>query len=110
MLMLCSVPLAFVGTQPARGRAGIQHCNDRDFVRARSSGPERTGSKAGIGTVEIKANALPQLRDHLLCKRGIGTGNAGLSATVTLLDAGDQCLVNFPLNIRMQRNYLTDLH
>jgi hypothetical protein len=109
MFMLAGVALAFLGTEPAGGFAGLKDRDDGGFVAARPTSAEITGRDADVCAVEIEANALPQVLHHFLGKAGICAGNAGLGASITFLDASDQGVIGIALDARVGGDHLAHM-
>jgi len=80
MLMHGRMPLAFLAAGPTCLRARLERRHDHLLVAARPAGGEASGRDTEVRTVEIEADALTQLVDHLLADTGVGAGCAALRA------------------------------
>src|SRR3954451_17726192 len=99
VLVHVGVPLALVAARLARGGARLEdHAGD---VRVVTGVPRQhpSGRLAHVGAVEARADALPEIGDHLLAEIGVGARGAGLRALHAGLDAGDQLLPVDPAEV-----------
>jgi hypothetical protein len=80
MLMVSGVPLALVCAQAAEVGAGFQHLHHQGRSGGGPPRQDRTGGGAGVGAVEIEADAAGELRGTILGEAGIGARHADLGA------------------------------
>jgi len=104
------VPLALCGTRPACCLAGRKHGAENLLVRPGPSRRNRTRREARIRAVEIEADALRELWNHVFAEAGIGADDASLSARVALFYAADHGIVRAALRLRMRADHLLDVH
>ena len=71
MIVAAGVLLAFLRAETAGKSAGFQHRHYRLLVRPGSADRDRPRSDAKIGAVEVEANALSKVRDHLFSETGV---------------------------------------
>jgi methyl coenzyme M reductase subunit C len=67
-----------------------------------------TGGLANIRTVEIGADTMGKVLDHLLCQTSIGTGGAGCCAQDAGFDTLCQLCNLYLIGLWMGRQHLTD--
>jgi hypothetical protein len=79
MLAVSGVTLAFGPTEAAGGDACLKHLADDLLVRVSSADGQHREGIADVCTIQIEANALAQLRDHLRREAPVSTRRAGLS-------------------------------
>ena len=79
MLMHRCVPRTFLSTAAAGRAASFKQGLDDSGVGLRLTNQHVARRGAHIGTVEIQADAVPQISDHRLGQTGIGTGRANLT-------------------------------
>src|SRR5262249_49580264 len=104
MLMVACVLLAFLGANPARQRAGLDHCPQDLLVGSCAARGERSGCAANVGAIEVEPYALAEPRHVVFGDAGIGTSGARLRAGEARLDACDQRLADAAFQVRMSRN------
>jgi len=109
-LVHLSVLLAFVGAKAARAFAQPQRIHDQRFVRTGAARRQTGGRGADIGAVEIGADALAQLRDHVFGQARVGAGLADLGVFEHLLDCPDENVIGAAADIRMRGNHMMELH
>lgn len=110
MLVHAGVAIAFLAAQAAGRCAGFQHTAYHLLVRTGPTGGNRSGGGANVGAIEIQANALGQLLDHVLTQAGVGAGCADLGTRVALLNAPDESIVRVALHVWMGANHLLNMH
>jgi hypothetical protein len=99
VLVHAGVSLALVPTGPAGHRTCLEHRAGDFGVIAGVTGQHLAGGKADVRAVEVAADALAQLRDHLLRQARVGAGRTGLGAVETRLDALDEKLAVDPAKV-----------
>lgn len=82
--------LAFIAATSACGGAGLQDGAGEVGVVPGVPRQDAAGGFAYVGTVEVRADALGELGDHLLAETGVGAGCAGLGAVEAGFDAADK--------------------
>ena len=84
-------------------RFGADATSGHDHLLVAAGPPRRDGARrqADVGTIEIEANALPQLVDHLFADAGVRAGRAALRARKALFDTADERVVGVALNLRV---------
>jgi hypothetical protein len=110
VLVLTRVPLAFVAAQATSCRAGEEHPTNELVIRAGASRGDASRDVADVGAVEIEANALGQILDHVLGKASVAARGARLGTGITLLDATDQSVVGTPARVWVRTDHLLNLH
>jgi hypothetical protein len=110
MLVVLRVPVAFVRAEAAGEGAGFEQRANEFFVGAGSARRNRSHGQAEVGAIEIKTNALPQLRDAALSDAGVGAGNAALSAIVALFDTAYQRIIGLAFDIGVRSDDLFGVH
>lgn len=68
---------AFLAAEPAGLRAGLERQPKHELVAAGAPRAERVRGRAGVGAIEVQADALRELLDHGLGETGVGAGRAG---------------------------------
>ena len=71
MIVAAGVLLAFLRAETAGKSAGFQHRHYRLLVRPGSADRDRPRSNAQVGAVEVEADALSKVRDHLFSETGV---------------------------------------
>ena len=92
VLVHVRVPLALVAAGLASGGARLEHCTCDVRVVGGVPREHPPGGPAHVGAVEARADALTQVRDHVLAEIGVGARGAGLGALHAGLDAGEELL------------------
>src|SRR5699024_3267921 len=93
MLVHAGVLLTLLGTGPARRLARLEQCTVEGDVLACLTGQYSAGGLADVGAVLVQANALGQIRHHVLGQAGVRAGGTGLSALEAGLDAFGELLL-----------------
>lgn len=95
VLVHADVLLALLGAGPARLLARREQGSVECEVHPGLTGEDPVDGLADVGAVLVPADALGQVRHHVLGQAGVGTGGAGLGAFEAGLDAfGELLLVN----------------
>ena len=109
MLVLARMPLAFLAADTAGLRTCLQRGDDHLLVRPSPARSDRARSNADVGAVEIEADALPKLIDHVLGEAGVGAGCAALGAGIAFLDTADQGVIGVSPDAWMRGNHLVHM-
>ena len=110
MLMVTGMPVALVGAQAAEVGAGLQHLHHQ---RRGGGGPprqDRTGGGAGVGAIEIEADAAGELRRAVLGEAGIGARHADLSAIEAGFNALGEGIIDDAGCLGMAGQHLAHAH
>lgn len=110
MFMHLGVFFAFLGAEPARCSAGVQHSTDGLLVRPSPPGGYPACDVANVCAVQVQADALRKRLDVILRQTGVGTGCAGLRAGVALLNAADERVVCLSAHVGMSADHLLRVH
>ncbi|WP_342626631.1 hypothetical protein [Reyranella massiliensis] len=111
MPVFLGMPLAFIGTGPAKLGAGLDHATDQGGIGVSAAGENRPGGSAGIGAVEVEPDALAQSCYPFLAEAGVCTGDAGLGAIEAGFDATDQRVAGrAAAGMRVAQEHRADMH
>jgi hypothetical protein len=110
VFVMLGMTRAFVAADTANRGARVEHAQDDFHVGSGSAGRDTAGCAADIRTVEIQADALPQLVDHVLGEARVRAGGTGLRAGIAFFDASDEDIVGAAADIRMRADHLLNLH
>jgi hypothetical protein len=72
VFVIARVAFAFFPAEPARGHTGYDRETNDLFIRSCASRGNRARHVAQIGAIEIEADALCELLDHLLSETCVG--------------------------------------
>jgi hypothetical protein len=90
VLVVLGVPLTLVATGATGRGAGLDHrAEDTDIGRG-LTGEDAARSVAGVGAIEVEANAAHQLLYPLLAEIGVGGTGAAGGTLETLIDAAQE--------------------
>lgn len=104
------MPVALVGTGTAKLRTRLDHLAEESFIGGRSTRQHRSGSGAGIGTIEIEPDTARKTGRRFLDEACIGTGDAGLGAHEASLDTANQGIAGLIVHLRMGRHHRARMH
>lgn len=108
--MLRGMPLALRSTQSAGLDAGLQHALDQRLVRPRPAARDGACRTADVGAVQVEANTLPKLSDHLLSGAGVRAGGARLCAVVRCVYGHQQRFVRIASNVWVGSDHFVRVH
>jgi hypothetical protein len=72
VLVFRAVPLTLLPTEVAGSYARVEHLSDDLFIRASAAVCDHRSCAADVGTIEVQADALAEMRDHLLGQARVG--------------------------------------
>jgi hypothetical protein len=86
------VPVAFLGTGKAGRCTGINRCAEESEIWRGLPRHDAASGVAGVGAIEVEANAADQLLQIVLAQTGVGAGGAAGGAVEALLDTAQERL------------------
>jgi hypothetical protein len=102
--------LAFDGAVGAGLGAGFEHTLYQRLMAAGATRGEAGRRQADIGAIEIEADALGEILDHVLGEAGVDADVTYGGAAVGRLDRTDQAVVEAAAHVGMGANDRLDLH
>jgi hypothetical protein len=81
VLVVLGVPLTLLATGTTGRRTGLDRCAEDADIGRGLAGEDAARGVAGVGAIEVEANAADQLLHVLLAETGVGAAGAG-SGTV----------------------------
>jgi hypothetical protein len=110
MLVALGMALTFSFAASACPATGFQHWAEYGLVHMGAPGRDRTGREADVGAIQVQADALAQIFQHVLAETGIGAGGARLGAVEARFDAGDESADIAGLLSRMSADHGLNMH
>jgi hypothetical protein len=110
VLVLIGVAAALVTASPTRFGAGPDSSSKSFDIGSGAPGGHRSRGCANVGAVEIEANALPEIGDHLFRQARIRTRRAGLGAIIRLFDELQEPVGRVALNVGVGAYHLANMH
>ena len=110
MLVVGGVLIALFGTRQAGRRTTLEHCADEVKIGFGLPCHDPASRIAGVGAVEVEANAPDQLWQIALGETGVCAGGTAGGAVDTFLDAAKKCIAIQAVRSWMQVDDLSKSH
>ena len=110
MLVVLGVPLTFLSTCATGRGTGLDRCAEQADIGRGLAGEDATSGVAGVGAVEVEANAADQLPHVLLAETGVGATGARSGTVEAVVDAAQQRVSTEACRLWMRLDYFSNCH
>ena len=110
MLVVLSVPLTLVATRAADRCAGLDRRAEHADIGSGLAGEDAPGGVAGVGAIEVEANAADQLPRVPFAETGVGATSAASGTVEALVDAAQQRVAIEACRLWMSVDYFSNCH
>jgi hypothetical protein len=90
VLVVLGVPLTLLATGTTGRRTGLDRCAEDADIGRGLAGEDAARRVAGVGAIEVEANAADQLPHVLLAETGVGAAGARSGTVEALVDTAQE--------------------